>query len=291
MNYEVLNLVQGSPDWINARFDHVTASNVSSLFGCNPYKTALEYGTELLTRVDKEDTANKDYIFRRGHAVEIAAREWCKANLGVELPPVVVRSLEIPVLMASLDGMDASKGVVFEAKFVGKDAISDLKRGVIKEHHRIQVQAQLLATGYDKAIYFAMDPDGEAAVMDIGRDAAVTAEISERVTKFWRDLKDGKLPEASEKDILQVEDADLVTLAALDAKASAAKKEYDALEDLVLARYADNGRVQGGGVSIVKYWQRGNIDYSKVSNLKGVDLDRYRKAGSFRTKVTIKEGA
>ena len=289
MKYEKLDLVQGSPEWIAARFDHITASNTPCLYGVSPYKTALEYATELLTRKAK-DEGNKEYIFQKGHAVEAGARQWAQAN-GLDITQAVVRSLEIPYFMASLDGIDERKGIVFEAKFMGKDAVNELKSGRIKEHHRIQVQAQLLATGFDKAVYFGMDPDGEAAVIEIARDLDYTVQIAGLMDKFWRDLKEGKLPEPSDKDVLQVNDPQLSMLAELDAKLALVKKEYDALEEIILARYAEAGRVQGCGVAITKYWAKGNVDYAKVPQLKGVDLDRFRKAGALRTRVTIKKGA
>lgn len=295
MNYEVLDLVQGSVEWKQARLEHVTASNVPAVLGLSPYKTALEYATEILTGQEMDQSENKDFIYQKGHAVEEAGREWCKANLGIDIVPRVVRSLDRKYLMASLDGLDAQKGIVFEAKFVGRDALEEIKSGKLKVHHEAQVQAQLLTTGFDKAIYFAMDPDGEAAVVDIARKPDYEKTLTAALDKFWKDLKEGTLPKASAKDILQVQDPQIALLAEMDAKLSSVQDEYDALKKEVLAKYAKNIRtIECGAVSISKSWRKGTVEWAKLAEAKGIDADeqeRFRKSGAMVTTVRIRKGA
>jgi len=295
MNYEVLDLVQGSMEWKKARLEHVTASNVPAILGISPYKTALEYATELLTGQELDESESKEFIFQKGHAIEAAGREWCRANLGVDIVPQVVRSLDRRYLMASLDGLDSQKGIVFEAKYVGRDALNEIKSGKLKVYHDAQVQAQLLATGFEKAIYFAMDPDGDAAVVDIVRKPDHEKKLAATLDKFWKDLKEGTLPKASPKDILQVEDPQLSMLAEMDAKLTAIQDEYDALKKEVLAKYEKNLRtIEGSGVVIQKAWRKGTIEWAKLAQAKGIDeqeQERFRKSGSLVTSVRIKKGA
>lgn len=290
MKYEKLDLVQGSVEWLNARFDHYTASRAGCVDNVYPYQTLLQYATEILKRETREESG-KEHIFAHGHAVEKAGREWAISNLGIEITPLVVRSNELRCLLASLDGADEKKGIGFEAKYMGRDALADVKRGVLKPHHEYQVQAQLLATGFDRFIYFAMDPDGEAAVMDITPNPEIQARLKSGIAVFWDNLKAGILPEPCNRDIIEVNDPQLSMLAELDAKLSAIKKEYDSLEEVVLARYADKPRVQGAGVTITQSYRKGNVDYSKVPQLKGVDLDRFRKSGTLVTSVKFRRGA
>ncbi len=46
-------------------------------------------------------------------------------------------------------------------------------------------------------------------------------------------------------------------------------------------------RETGGGVSVVKLWKAGNVDYKKVLELRGVDLDRYRGKGREEVRATV----
>jgi hypothetical protein len=42
--------------------------------------------------------------------------------------------------------------------------------------------------------------------------------------------------------------------------------------------YLSNGKSSKGcGISLTKVFKKGNIDYSKIPELKGVDLEKYRK--------------
>ncbi|HRF11267.1 MAG TPA: hypothetical protein PLR37_03900, partial [Candidatus Accumulibacter phosphatis] len=43
----------------------------------------------------------------------------------------------------------------------------------------------------------------------------------------------------------------------------------------------------GFGVSVTRYWKQGNVDYKRVPELQGVNLDAYRQKGRFETRVSI----
>lgn len=42
----------------------------------------------------------------------------------------------------------------------------------------------------------------------------------------------------------------------------------------------------GCGLSVSQYWKLGSVD-KKVPELQGVNLDAYRKQGSYETRITI----
>ena len=290
MSFHRLALVQGSEEWKAARFDHVTASNVPAVLGLSPYKTALQYAEELLAREEAPASAGKQTLYDIGHKAEIAARDWIRANFGHDLAPAVVVGDAMPCLLASLDGIDETKGLIFESKYVGSEALADVRAGKLKPHHEVQVQAQLLASGMEKCIYFALDRHGEAAIAEILPDRDWLKEIVETVPLFWENLGSGILPEPTDLDVVKVDDADLVELARLEIELAGVEAKHGALKKRVLAKYEKYGRVQGNGVSISRYWAKGNVDWSKIPALRGVDQERFRKAGSFRTRITIDKG-
>jgi hypothetical protein len=39
-------------------------------------------------------------------------------------------------------------------------------------------------------------------------------------------------------------------------------------------------------VSVTRYWKAGNVDYKRVVELKGVDLERYRGKGREEVRVS-----
>jgi hypothetical protein len=71
-----------------------------------------------------------------------------------------------------------------------------------------------------------------------------------------------------------------------------AKAAYDdAVYKLAKARaklleLAGDSSAQGGGVCVARYFKAGSIDYSKIEELRSVNLDAYRKAGHWESRVT-----
>ena len=45
-----------------------------------------------------------------------------------------------------------------------------------------------------------------------------------------------------------------------------------------LVGLTSHAKEQGGGVSVTRLWKRGNIDYKRVPELRGVDLEPYRRS-------------
>jgi putative phage-type endonuclease len=285
-----LDLIQGSDEWKRVRFDYVSASNVSALFGVNPYKTALEYAEELVSGVEKDQSLGKEIVFHQGHIAEGAGRDWVETNFGIQLEPVVVVSTKIPCLLASLDGHHEESSTIFENKYVGRAVLEDVKNGILKQDHLIQVQTQLLVTGASKAIYFAIDPDENAAWCEVYPDLELHEKIAENVTVFYANLKAGILPAPCDRDALEVVDPRFETLKNLHEAMNLATKAYESLETELLEEFK-YPRIKAGPVSITRTFTRGNIDYKAIPELKGVDLERYRKQGSFRTRVSFKKEA
>lgn len=94
-------------------------------------------------------------------------------------------------------------------------------------------------------------------------------------------------------------DADTVhrgdTVWAKAAQAYAQAKQAAQVSDEALERakealvaLAEHPREQGAGVSVTRYWKAGNVDYKRVVELKGVDLERYRGSGREEVRVTEK---
>jgi hypothetical protein len=53
-----------------------------------------------------------------------------------------------------------------------------------------------------------------------------------------------------------------------------------------LVELTSHAREQGGGVSVARFWKKGAVEYKRVPELVGVDLERYRGAGREETRIT-----
>jgi putative phage-type endonuclease len=287
--YTVLEVEQGSDAWKQARFEKFTASQTAALYNLDPYRTLLQIAEEKRDRREPPVDPSKQQVFAMGHEAERAGREFLKRNYGLNLEPAVLVSSLVQDLLASLDGFNPDRGLIFEAKYMGREKFAKVKHGEIPPHHAYQVQAQLLTSGAKKCLYFAMDPEGSAEAIELRPDFEMQKDIGERVTAFMENLRKGILPEPCDRDVIQITDARFAELAILHRQIKSMEAQYSELESSLLSQYSEHARFQAGDVLVTKYWAKGNVDYSKIPQLKGVDLERFRKAGSMRTKVTFKK--
>jgi len=279
MKYQILNLKQGTPEWKAERLKRCTASQIPILFDLSPYQTILELFEEKSMEIEMPISESKQILFNRGHEAEDVGREWVKTNLGLDLQPHVVLSLEVPDLLASLDGFDEEKKIIFEAKYMGAQKLLDVKKGIIPAHHECQVQAQLLATGASKCVYFAMDGTN-AAMLEVFPKLEYQKDISLAVAKFMEQVRTGQEPEPSERDYITPDDVQFEILRQKKEMMDEAKKQFEELKESLLAKYVENRRIKAGGLRITRSMKKGNVIYKNIPQLKGVDLDRYRGKSS-----------
>lgn len=289
--YERLSCEQGSAEWKAERLRRVTASNVAAVLGISQYKTALEYFDELTTGIEPEVSGHKQTLFEIGHKAEIKGREYAEGYYGSAFPPAVLISTKCQDLMASLDGFSEEHNVIFEAKYAGRDTISKMRSepGWIRPDHEAQVQAQLLVSGAVKCVYFAMDPDGEAAVAEVLPSVEYHERISQAVAAFMLDLRAGKAPEPTDRDWHTPVDEGFKTLVELKAIADEAAARYDDARKALVEKYKSYARVRSSGVMLYRSYVSGNVDYSKIEALKSIDLDAYRKPGRVQYNVKIEK--
>jgi type I site-specific restriction endonuclease len=56
-----------------------------------------------------------------------------------------------------------------------------------------------------------------------------------------------------------------------------------------LVEMATHCRESGAGVSVTRYWKVGNVDYKKLPQLAGVDLEQYRGKAREEVRVTVEK--
>ncbi len=66
---------------------------------------------------------------------------------------------------------------------------------------------------------------------------------------------------------------------------AAAKRLESARQALI--ELAQHPKEQGAGVTVTRFWKQGSVDYKKVPELSGVDLERYRKRATEEVRVTV----
>lgn len=150
-----LRVLQGSPEWLAARRDHVTATDIPALLGISPYRSEQDVADEKLSGNGVESTL----VMRVGSALEdlIAAAYAEQTGRKVRRVHGLWESARVPWAAASPDATAA--GRLIELKWTGSR--SRFANG-LPEDVEAQVQWQL---------FVAEAAEADVAALTVGDDA------------------------------------------------------------------------------------------------------------------------
>ncbi len=282
----VLKLVQGTPAWHEHRRTMRNASETAAVLGISPWLTP--YGLWLIKtgRSTQEVTAPMAH----GTKLEPEARAAYENATGEIMNPLVMQD---GPYSASLDGINLAGDLIVEIKCPFRGKLSSLWREVVEgripDHYNVQIQHQLMVSGAATAHLWVYSDD-EGILLKVERQEPLMATIRDCWNEFQQYLDSDTPPPLSDADSAQRDEPAWVgaALAYLEAKrgADAADERLEAARKAVVG-LSTHPRETGGGVSVVRLWKQGAVDYKRVPELRGVDLDRYRGQGREEVRVTV----
>ncbi len=197
----LLPIPERAEDWHALRAQHVGASEVAVLFGCAPPYAPGPYALWMVKagRVPREDLQNERAAWglRLEDAIAAAAAE----QEGWDVRPGVYASRD--GLGATLDRIIAAPGPHDEG--CEGPGVLELKNVDWLVHRRqwgdeppmhilLQLQAQLLATGYSWGRVAALVGGNDLCIYRYAARPKIQAEIARRVTEFWRSIAEDRPP-------------------------------------------------------------------------------------------------
>jgi putative phage-type endonuclease len=282
----LLKMVQGSAEWHDHRAMHRNASETAAVMGLSPWQTPYELWLVKTGRKVVEETV----VMRHGTEQEPAARAAFEEASGLVMQPQVVTT---GAYSASLDGITLNGDTLVEIKCPFRGQVSELwqtlKSGTVPEHYILQVQHQLMVSGARKAYLWVYD--GNIGISTLIEPNEITfARIRESWDAFQPYLDSDSPPPLTDQDTKVRGDAVWIEAAETFRNLKAVADNSQALADTAKAKLvelATHSRESGAGVSVTRYWKFGNVDYKKVPQLKGVDLDQYRGKTREEVRVTV----
>lgn len=280
---------QRSNAWHNERFSRIGSSEYPILLGASPYTTKAR-----LWDIKKHKIITPtNYIQQKGLDKEDDFIEQIKKNFDLKVGP---RTFISGNSISSLDGWNDEKRSIFEFKLVGKDYFDLLdKGGRIREDHFFQLVYQAFVAR-PQSIHYCVYSEWHDQYLFIDVTKAVFAElgnhrIEDVVSEFLNTLSLPENPfgkdeseEIIENEILlsKMKELDIIEddIAELEKRKSEIRK--------LIAEIVPDGKAKCGDFSVSWSERKGNVDYSKVPELKGVNLDPYRKPSS--KVMTVKRG-
>ncbi|WP_054075863.1 YqaJ viral recombinase family protein [Comamonas testosteroni] len=156
MTMQIVNLVQGSPEWHAHRAQHFNASDAPAMMGASSYKSRSELIKELATGITPDIDAATQRRFDDGHQFEALARPLAEQIIGEDLSPCVGTRGKYS---ASFDGLTFMNDVAFEHK-----TLNSALRGVMEAgctgadlplQYRVQMEQQAMVSGSERILFMA----------------------------------------------------------------------------------------------------------------------------------------
>lgn len=153
---QIVDFLQGSPEWHEHRAQHFNASEAAAAMGLSSYTSRSELLRRKATGHVPEVDDYTQKLFDDGHANEAIARPWAEEIIGAELYPVTL-SAEVHglKLSASYDGLTFYNNAAFEHKTLNAALDKSLAEGVIPDEYHPQMEQGLLISGASKCLFMA----------------------------------------------------------------------------------------------------------------------------------------
>ena len=156
---KVLNIQQGSPEWLAARAKHFTASEAPAMLGLSKYVSRNELLRQKATGIAKDIDAGTQRLFDSGHEAEAAARPIADAIVCDTLYPVTgTAEIDGLPLLASFDGLTLTEDTAWENKLWNAEfAAHVIETQDAPDTHWPQLEQQLLVSGAKRVLFTISD--------------------------------------------------------------------------------------------------------------------------------------
>lgn len=288
----IVDLKQGSPEWLTWRKSHITGTDASCIMGDNPWKSAYMLWQE---KLGFKDGPIMNKAMQRGIDLEPIARSFAESSLGIEFIPVVMQHQEHEWMGASLDGLSKDGKIALEIKCPKKEVHQMALNGSIPRYYLPQTAHVLEVSGAEKLMYFSYCPEIESdqfAIVEVLKDKSYNDLMISKEKDFFKCLSTYCPPELTENDYIEMESDEWEKLAKRYVSLKRLLTDYEKEEKETRNRLIDisgKSNAKGAGLRLSKVIRRGTVDYDAVLKHYNidVDLDQFRKPTTESWRITV----
>jgi putative phage-type endonuclease len=305
---------QRTDNWLSWRKRGIGGSDAPIIMGLSPWKTAFQLWEEKTDKVKPDGVSN--WAQNRGNELEPIARAKYELEMGFEMGAATCAHYQHDFLRASMDGWNPACPPVMaeivnrdgarvfenagvpkvhkrglEIKCPGEKDHRMAESGHVPEKYFYQLVHQFIVTAADVIDYYSYwvpkgvdDDKGLSCRIEVPRPSnAILMEYFKVAQKFWKCVTEDEAPALTDKDYKKVRSVEIRK----DCEEWKRKKleleklefEVDTLKDKIITAIGDDVKraiVNGAGVKLITVEAKGKVDYKKVPELKGVNLEQYR---------------
>jgi putative phage-type endonuclease len=270
-------LQQNTPEWHRWRQQGLGASDAPVIMREAAFRTPRMLWSIKTGRMQEEVPGP---AARRGRELERLARRSYEREMGIQMEPLCLVHDQLEWMRASLDGLsfDGSTALEIKCPMSQRDRAA-AQEGRVPPQYYAQLQHELEVSRAEEVHYWSFD-GSTGSLIRVSPDREYLKRLLEAEAAFWQRVRDNVWPESTGEELdlsgdpkwrqtaLRYREAKV----RLEAATAEEHKLRGMLESLATAR-----RTFGCGVELLRSSRRGTIDYAKVPELRGVDLEPYRK--------------
>lgn len=273
---DILNLHAGDP---YLRANYIGSSDAAIIAGVSPWCTPYQLWKiksgqcqpkkvtpAMQNGIDKEDQARQEFIKYKG----------------IDVSPKRLISSDHPWMIASLDGISEDANTLVEIKCPGHRDHLDAYYKHIPEKYMPQLQHQMYVAAVESMYYFSY-VKSEFICLEVKYDESFFLPILEKEKRFYECMITNTSPELCDRDYVKVDDSYWEYISNRYKSLQELKKEIDLEEQglrSILIDLCKEKNCMGNGLKVRNVYRKGAIDYSIIPQLKGMELDKYRRPSS-----------
>jgi putative phage-type endonuclease len=195
LSYTIVNLEQGTAEWLVWRGQGIGASDAPTIMGENPWKNAAQ----LLKEKCEGKSGGPNAAMARGTALEPEARKSYEGRSGVCVVPACLQSAKYEWLRASVDGLCVNGKVVVEIKCGESVYRNSSMTRKVPDYYVGQLQHILAVTELPSIDFWCYLPGRPEVHLKMARDDGYIKRLLDAEALFWQQIV--KQREASSKQI------------------------------------------------------------------------------------------
>ena len=271
--YEVINVEQGTQEWLNMRQNCIGASDAPAIMGVSKFKSAEVL---LLEKLGKIKSKVNSFVTEKGHYLEEVARSKFEDQTFRTWCPIVLRK---GYLIASLDGINDKE--IWECKYVGKDVF---ELGECPPQYYPQIQQQLYISEAHCCHLTLINEHQDIKTIKIFPNDEYIKNMLVILDGFYQRMMLGQT------DYQEFDEGEIVELVK---QYESVKGKEEALKEKIFEMC--NGRRTRAGRAVITFTKQKPktvIDYDKIIEDNNIDVKKYSstKEGTIVRKITITKG-
>lgn len=267
-----------TPEELKFRKNYIGGSDAPVIMEKSPWTTPFELW-QIKTGLKPDFEGNR--ATDEGKRKELIARRVFEEKTGMLMFPEKRISKDYEFMMANLDGISLDGKYAVEIKCPGEEDHELALNNIVPDHYYPQLQHQICVLNLQMIFYFSFNGK-ENKIIEVPRDDSYISNLIGKEAEFFNKyMKKMIAPPLSDKDFVSRNDTKWLEKSLQWQRILEQKQMWEEAEEKIrkeLIEMSEGHSTIGGGIRLTKVISKGNVNYSKIPQLKEIDLEEFRNS-------------